>query len=179
MKKIFPDARHKWHRGLTLMESVVAMGVIAVAVPLMLSATAMSTRTRTKAEADTRSAWLAREVQRELTQAWRGRPSEMFPQQPAFPQFASEQNPEVLLFDLNGRYLARCHGEDWQQGLPQGPAHYMVLLHAVARHPANITSGAAEALSLVQIRVSHTARASRGKRMVYDYTILIPRQTVS
>jgi hypothetical protein len=177
MRIFSPDAQRKWHRGLTLMEAVVALGVIAVAVPLILSASAVTTRTRTNAEADTRSAWLAREVQRELTQAWRGLPSEMFPERPSFPNLASEQSPEILLFDPDGRYLARGNAGDLERGVVTGAASYMVMLHATARPPANMTAGTADALSQVQLRVAHTSRAPRAKRLVYPYTILIPRQT--
>lgn len=167
----------KWHRGLTLMESVIALGVIAATVPIMLSATAVTSRTRRHAEADTRSAWLAREVQRELTHAWQGMSSEMFPQKPSFPVLATEAQPEILLFDAEGRYLSRGTEVDLQRGMPEGSAQYMVLLHAVAHPPANMTVAALDTLSHVHLRVAHSARAPRAKRAVYSYSLLIPRQT--
>lgn len=179
MRKCFSCARGHWQRGLTLMEAVVALGVIAVAVPLILSASAVTTRTRSNAEADTRSAWLAREVQRELTQAWRGLPTAMFPELPTFPVLATEEAPEILLFDQDGGYLGRGKDGDLQSGVPVGAAQYMVLLHALAMSPTNMTATSPDALSQVHVRVAHSARAPRAKRILYHYTILIPRQTAS
>jgi type II secretory pathway pseudopilin PulG len=163
------------HRGLTLMEAVIAMGVIAVAVPLVLSATAVGTRTRTNAETDTRSAWLARTVQRELTDAWRDLPSPMFTPRPAFPAFGSADAPEVLLFDAEGRFLARGNANDYLNGSPNPQAVYMVGIFSQRQSPANITT-TEDLLARVQMTISHTARAPLAKRVPCAYTVLIPRQ---
>lgn len=163
------------HRGLTLMEAVVALGVIAVAVPLVLSATAVSTRTRIHAETDTRSAWLARTVQRELTDAWRTLPSVMFTPAPSFPNFASATEPEVLLFDAEGRFLVRGTSNDYLNGSRNASAVYMVSVHSQRQSPANITT-TENLLARVQITVAHNAKAPLPKRMPCSYTVLIPRQ---
>jgi type II secretory pathway pseudopilin PulG len=164
------------HRGLTLMEAVVALGVIAVAVPLILSATAVSARTRVNAETDTRSAWLARTVQRELTDAWRDLPSTMFTPKPTFPAIGSIEAPEVLLFDADGKFLTRGNSNDYIIGTRNDKAVYVVSLYAQKQNPANFTVNA-DSLSLVQITVGHNARAPVGKRNTHSYSILIPRQT--
>lgn len=167
----------KRHRGLTLMEAVVAIGVIAVAVPLILSATAVSTRTRTNAETDTRSTWLARTVQQELTAAWRDLPSPLFPTKPAFPNLGSPTAPEVLLFDADGQFLARGTGDDFLNGVRGNPrAVYLVSLHARKQNPANLTSNE-DLLSHVEITVAHPAQGPQPKRITCSYTLLIPRQT--
>ncbi len=163
-------------RGLTLMEAVVALGVIAVAVPLILSATAVSTRTRMNAETDTRSAWLARAVQQELTSAWRDLPSPLFPVKPTFPTLGSPTAPEVLLYDADGQFLSRGQASDFLNGVRNNRAVYLVSLHAQKQNPANLTS-TEELLSRVQITVGHPAQGPRPKRIASTYTILIPRQT--
>lgn len=163
------------HRGLTLMEAVIALGIIAVAVPLVLSATAVSTRTRISAEADTRSAWLARAVQRELTDAWRTLPSAMFTPAPTFPNFASATAPEVLLFDAEGRFLSRGNSNDFTNGSRNANAVYLVSVHSQRQNPANITTNE-NLLARVQITVSHNAKAPLAKRVPCSYTVLIPRQ---
>lgn len=166
----------KRHRGLTLMEAVVALGVIAVAVPLILSATAVSTRTRMNAETDTRSAWLARTVQQELTSAWRDLPSALFPVKPTFPNLGSPTAPEVLLFDADGQFLARGTADDFLNGVRNNRAVYLVSLHAQKQNPANLTSNE-DLLSRVQITIAHPAQGPRPKRVSSTYTVLIPRQT--
>lgn len=57
-------------RGMTLSETVIAIGVIAFAIPLILAATGSAHQSRRAAEADTRSAWLARDIQRKITGDW-------------------------------------------------------------------------------------------------------------
>lgn len=163
------------YRGLTLMEAVIALGVIAFAVPLVLSATAISTRTRINAETDTRSAWLARVVQRELTDAWRALPSTMFTPAPAFPNFASATEPEVLLFDAEGRFLARGNNNDYRNGSRNPNAVYLISVHSQRQSPANITTNE-NLLARVQITVAHHAKAPLAKRVPCTYSILIPRQ---
>jgi type II secretory pathway pseudopilin PulG len=167
-------SRHR-HRGLTLMEAVIALGIIAVAVPLVLSATAVSSRTRINAETDTRSAWLARTVQRELTDAWRTLPSAMFTPAPTFPNFASATAPEVLLFDAEGRFLARGNGNDYTNGSRNPNAVYLVSVHSQRQNPANITTNE-NLLARVQITVAHNAKSPLAKRIPCSYTVLIPRQ---
>jgi type II secretory pathway pseudopilin PulG len=158
------------------MEAVVALGVIAVAVPLILSATAVSTRTRTNAETDTRSAWLARTVQQELTNAWRDLPSPLFPVKPSFPTFGSPTAPEVLLFDADGQFLARGTSDDFLNGVRNPRAVYLLSVHAQKQNPANLSSND-DLLSRVEITVAHPAQGPRPKRITCSYTVLIPRQT--
>ena len=160
---------------MTLMEAVIALGIIAFAVPLVLSATAVSTRTRINAETDTRSAWLARTVQRELTDSWRALPSAMFTPAPAFPTFASATAPEVLLFDAEGRFLTRGNSNDYTNGSRNGNAVYLVSVHSQRHSPANITT-TENLLARVQITVAHNAKAPLAKRVPCSYTVLIPRQ---
>ena len=164
------------HRGLTLMEAVVALGVIAVAVPLILSTTAVSARTRVNAETDTRSAWLARTVQTELTDAWRDLPSTMFTPKPSFPSIGSLEAPEVLLFDADGKFLTRGNSNDYLEGSRNDKAVYLVSLFSEQQSPANFTTSD-DSLARVQITVAHNARAPKGKRGTHSYSILIPRQT--
>jgi type II secretory pathway pseudopilin PulG len=164
------------HRGLTLMEAVVALGVIAVAVPLILGATSVSARTRTNAETDTRSAWLARTVQKELTDSWRDLPTPMFPTKPPFPTVGTVTAPEVLLFDRDSNYLGRGSSSDYTDGTRNDKAVYLVSLYATGQAPANLNTSD-NSLSRVQITVAHYARAPLGKRNTFSYIILIPRQT--
>ncbi len=56
--------------GMTLMEVVIAIGVVAFVVPLILAATGSAGSSRRDAEADTRSAWIAKEVQRQMILKW-------------------------------------------------------------------------------------------------------------
>jgi prepilin-type N-terminal cleavage/methylation domain-containing protein len=164
------------HRGITLIETVIALAIIAVAVPLILAATAVSTRTRMNSETDTRSAWVSRNVQQELTAAWRGLPSPLFPEKPSFPVLASAAAPDTLLYDADGIFLARAQSSDYADGTRYDRAIYMVTVFAEKQNPSNFTVND-ESLSRVQISIAHPARAPLAKRNTHSYTVLIPRQT--
>lgn len=163
-------------RGFTLLEACVTLGVIALTVPLILAATSLSARTRMNAEADTRSAWLARTVQEELTDAWRNQPTTLFPSKPAFPNFASAAEPELLLFDQDGNFLTRGSVNDHANGSSHNKAVYLLSLHTTEHKPANILSNQND-LTRVEITVTHPARAPLAKRTTFSYIVLIPRQT--
>ena len=172
----FPRAKRHRHRGLTLMEAVIALGVIAVAVPLILAATTSGARTRVQAESDTRSAWLAQDLQRQLTDSWKNIPSPAFVKKPIFPQFSSQENPTVILYDNEGAFLAVGTPEDYTKGSTNPKAVYLIALHGVSQTAYNITGGG-DSMSRVTISVENSARAPKQKRTANSFVVLIPRQT--
>jgi hypothetical protein len=158
------------------MEAVIALGVIAVAVPLILATTTSGARTRVQAEADTRSAWLAQDLQRQLTDSWKNIPSPAFVTKPIFPQFSSPESPTVLLFDNEGAFLASGTSEEYTKGSTNPKAFYLVALHGVSQTAFNITGGG-DSMSKVTISVENSARAAKQKRTANSFVVLIPRQT--
>ena len=173
---LFPPPKRNRHRGLTLMEAVIALGVIAVAVPLILATTTSGARTRVQAEADTRSAWLAQDLQRQLTDSWKNIPSPAFVTKPKFPQFSSPESPTVLLFDNEGAFLASGTSEEYTKGSSNPKAFYLVALHGASQTAFNITGGG-DSMSKVTISVENSARAAKQKRTANSFVVLIPRQT--
>lgn len=160
-------------RGLTLMETVVALAVIAIAIPLILAATAMSSRTRTAAEAETRATWLAQEVLQQLKDSWQQWETPAFPAPPNFPSFASASEPIVLLYSNEGILLGTGTAADYAAGSHNREAVYLVTLHGIGHHAHNLTSGDAT-LSLVTLTVENPARAPQNKRRVSPFSLLIP-----
>jgi type II secretory pathway pseudopilin PulG len=160
---------------MTLMEVVIALGVVAFAIPLILAATGSAADTRRSAEADTRSAWLARQVQQEILAAWAEPqlPSVIDPA-PAFPDFADEASPEILAYDSDGNFLAKGTADDLSAPSRIPKAVYLVTAYGEAYTPPG--SAAANSLSLIRIRVLHPAKATPGKRSTYRYNLINPRQ---
>ena len=79
-------------RGMTLMEVVIAIGVVAFVIPLILAATGSAGNSRRNAEADTRSVWLAREVQQQVLSKWADPVRESaITNALTFPTFSSEE----------------------------------------------------------------------------------------
>ena len=165
--------------GMTLMEVVIALGVVAFVIPLILAATGSSNISRLSAEADTRSAWLAREVQREIISAWTvpaPTPASAFGAALAFPAFATATAPEILAYDSEGNFLAKGTAADLTSPSKIPNATYLVAVHGEAHRPPNLAAGP-DTLSLITIRVLHPAKAAAAKRSDLRYQIISPRQS--
>jgi len=161
---------------MTLMEVVIAIGVLAFVVPMFLVMSNNAGEARMNAEADTRSAWLAREVQRELLAAW-AEPARdsVFGKAIPFPAFADEAAAEVLAYDFEGNFLAKGSPADLndRSGIPN--ASYVVAVYGEAYQPPNAMA-AVNKLSLIRIRVLHPAKAPPGNRRGYQYQFISTRQ---
>lgn len=161
---------------MTLMEVVIAIGVVAFVVPLILAATGSAGNSRRNAEADTRSAWIARQVQQELIVSWGEYPSEsIFGEEKNFPSFASEEDPDVLLFDSDGEFLTKGSGADFTESSQVKDAAYVVALHAEEYTPPNLTA-TENPLTILRIRILHPAIANPGSRSTYRYNLITTKQ---
>lgn len=165
-------------RGMTLMEVVIAIGVIAFVVPMFLAMTKTAVDSRMNAEADTRSAWLAREARQEILAAWADpvRDSDFGVALP-FPRFADEARAEVLAYDGEGKFVGRGSAADLSGRSSIPNAIYLVAVHGEAYDPPD-AAHAAESLSLVRIRVLHPAKAPPSNRRVYRYQFISTRQGI-
>lgn len=168
----------KFRRGLTLMEAVVAIGVVAVAVPLILAATSVSAKTRMAAENETRASWIAQQVFRQLTESWQNLKSPAFPIKPNFPTFQSATAPMILLYNSDGALLGQGTALDFEKGSSNPQSVYLVSVYGIGQKASNLQSGD-ENLSRVTISVENSARAPKAKRSASYFTLLIPRQTAS
>ncbi len=165
-------------RGMTLSEVVIALGVVAFVVPLILAATGSANSSRLSAEADTRSSWLAREVQREIISAWSvPAPASSFGAALAFPAFAPATAPEILAYDSEGNFLVKGSAADLTGPSKIPNASYIVAVHGEAHRPPNLAAGP-DTLSLLTIRVLHPAKAPAAKRSDLRYQIISPRQGI-
>ena len=165
-------------RGMTLSEVVIALGVVAFVVPLILAATGSANSSRLSAEADTRSAWLAREVQREIISAWTvpaPTPASAFGAALTFPVFATATAPEILAYDSDGKFLAKGSAADLSAPSKIPNAIYLVAVHGEVHVPPNLAAGT-NTLSFLTIRVLHPAKAAAAKRSDLRYHIISQRQ---
>lgn len=163
-------------RGFTLMETVIALGIIAFAVPIILAATSNGSKSRRNGEAETRSAWIATDLQRTLTEAWRDIPHEAFAPPPVFPDFSAANAPLVFHYDNNGKFLEVGNNAEFQNGTKLPRSVYLVTIYGVGRDPQNLNSTPRKQLSLVTIDVHFPAQAPLGRRQISTYNVMIPRQ---
>lgn len=151
--------------GMTLIEVVVALGVIAFAIPAIFAMIGATGTKRRDIEADTRAAWLAREVQREVFSAW-ARPvrSSLFDAELNFPEFGTKENPEILLYDGEGNFLKKGNSSALQN-----PCHGARAVYVVTVYATKLEHESFEKLSHVWLRVLHPAQAQAQKRSHYAY----------
>lgn len=163
-------------RGMTLMEVVIAIGVIAFVVPLILAATGSAGDSRRNAGADTRSVWLAREVQRQVLSKW-AEPARdsVITGSLTFPAFSSQAAPLVLAFDAEGEFIAEGSAQDLSAPSKIQKAAYLVAVHGESFTPPG-GAGATGLFSLLQIRVLNPAKASPASRATYRYNLITTRQ---
>ena len=161
------------------MEVVIAIGVVGFVVPIILTATASTSSSRLSAEADTRSAWLAKDVQRELLSKWATpvRQSVISNDVP-FPEFSSTSDPIVLAYDSEGNFVAEGDASDIDSPSTIPKAAYLVTVYGEAHTPPNLTviPPATAPLSLLRIRVLHPAKSTPANRSDLRYNILTYRQ---
>ncbi len=161
---------------MTLMEVVIAIGVVAFVVPLILATTGSAGRSRLNAEADTRSTWIARQVQREIIAKWATPVQDSVIQTGiAFPSFASKGSPEILAYDSDGNFISKATSQDLDGPSKIPKAVYLVSFYAEAYNPPN-SSGTVNNLSLVHISVHHPAKALKTNRSVHRYNLISPSQ---
>ncbi|MEP2776775.1 MAG: hypothetical protein ABJQ29_11305 [Luteolibacter sp.] len=167
--------------GMTLMEVVIAIAVMAFAVPLIFTATTSASASRLAAEADTRSVWLAREVQRQMILKWSVDPivSEVsiIDTAFAFPGTSSGASTKTLIFDNEGGFISEGSSSDTDAPSVIPKAAYVVTISAVAYIPSGATaSSGQDTLARVTIDVASPAKALPGKRGQYRYIFITTRQ---
>ncbi|MGB1128907.1 MAG: type IV pilus modification PilV family protein [Haloferula sp.] len=108
--------RHRWQLpGVSLMETVVAVGVLAIAVPLALAAMTKAGSVGNVARAETRAPAIAERCLIELKAARRGE-SEFVPQIQPAASFPAGDEVIVLGFSREGRLLGSLDLSAYEAG---------------------------------------------------------------
>lgn len=160
------------HPGMTLMEVVIAIGLVAFVLPLIFAATGLAGSARLNAEADTRSAWIANQVKQELFVTWGEHPSEsVFAEKLDFPHLASSEAPEILIYDSKGKFLVRGNIEELTAASQIVDASYIVTIYAEEYKPPNLATNTCS-LCMLHIRIIHPAKARPSSRSTYRYNLI-------
>lgn len=162
---------------MTLMETVIAIGVIAFAVPLVLTATAAGLSDRRNAESETRAAWIATDVSRQVAGLWKTPPLPTYlpgSLTTEFPVVATESSPWVLLYDNQGKFIEAGQAQDLKSGSKKAGAVYLAAVHGVPHTPGNLQKPTHE-LSRLSIKIQQPARAPLEQRQSYPFTVILPK----
>jgi len=173
-----------WDQGMTLMETVIAIGVIGFAVPMILAGTTASLNDRSNAEADTRSAWIAKDLEQQISALWATpRQNSYLPTSLLlnFPVNGTEADPLVFIYTSQGKFLKLSSSASIATGVNEKDAQYLVSLHSTAYNPANLISESISInsqLSRVFIKVEYPAKAKLAKRQSNLFSSIKTKQTL-
>lgn len=163
-----PSMNYMLKSGMTLSEVVIAMGIIAFSVPLIIAASGGAHHSRQAAEADTRSAWLVRDVQRKIMSGWAEAETSSDIEN-AFP-FPSAYSPEVVM-ELSYKQDGALLAEETDQAI------YIVKVEAEPYLP-RLNQSKASSLARVSIQIQYPAKASPNKRKKLTYQFISTRDGV-
>ena len=102
-------------RGASLIETVIAMGVLAVAIPLVFGALAESGKSTQSSEAETRSTWIIPACMEEIHASRSGR-SQFFPTTLANEPFPALGDVWALAFSGEGKPVGKIPKADYDKG---------------------------------------------------------------
>lgn len=170
MKRFSHHARPK--RGATLIEALIAVGVLAVAVPLVLGAIAQGGKSSMAAEAETRSTWMVSACMAEI-RASRNGLSRYFPASAIGQTFPPAGDVWALAFREDGTLagkLSKSLHDSGSRELDGKPIRFIAVLEASAQP---VTPGRTPMLK-TRISIQYPSSAPAAKRGNLDFHTLIP-----
>lgn len=145
---------------MTLMETVIAISIIAVTVPLIFAALGASSQSRRYSGDETRAAWIAEQISDDVARAWRG--EGMYLEGTlAYPDFGQGGDAVVLGFDEEGVFSRTLAAGAWESGVQGGNEVYLVKVVGQGYAPPDLPG---ETLSKVSVEVSAPAVAPLSER---------------
>jgi len=159
-------------RGSSLIEAIVAVGVLAVAVPLVFATLAGSGESGLSAQAETRCSWIVPACLEEL-QATRTGDSRFLPDTVAGEAFPAGGERMALAFSGDGRVLGQVPRESYESGLRTlggEPVRYIVALSGTPL----ATDSEAVPLLAVRLTLEYPAVSPAAKRGKLDFHTRMP-----
>jgi Tfp pilus assembly protein PilV len=159
-------------RGASLVEAIVAVGVMALAVPLVLATLVQSGETGLSSQAETRCSWIIPACMDELQATRDGNAQFLDPTQPG-QAFPPSGDVWVLAFSNDGRTLGKISKAEYDKGiktLTNQPVRYLATLKGT---PATPKPGVTPMLR-VAITLEFPAAAPAAKRQKIEFHTRMP-----
>lgn len=126
-------------QGSTIIETVLAMSVLAVTIPLVFGVLAESWKNTLSSKAETLSSWMIPMCMDEIIASRRGQ-SQFFPMTLPHELFPLENEVWVLAFSFEGEIVNKISKTTYDQGLAEldgRPIRYLVSLSSTAIEKVN------------------------------------------
>ena len=159
-------------RGSSLIEAVIAMGVLAVAIPLVFGAIAESGRSNISSEAETRSTWIVPTCLEEI-QASRDGMSKYFIATKTGETFPATGDVWALVFSPEGKVVGKIDKSTYDKGAREmGGKAISYIASLSATKPTTTTTS--PVILNVLVRLEYPAGAPATKRQKIDFYTHIP-----
>jgi type II secretory pathway pseudopilin PulG len=156
------------HRlGISLIETVIAMAVLAVTIPLIFAALAGAGKSGISAEFETRSPWIVEACLREVRATRIGKPEFLTPTK-IFETIPPTDQFWAIAFSAEGKPIKKIDEIQYQQGLTQianTPVRYLAVIHP----PSELEAHPGTSISHVRISIEYPSIAPASKRQHLDF----------
>ncbi len=160
-------------RGGSLVEVIIAMGVLAVAVPIVFGALAESGRSGMASEAETRSTWIVPACMDEIRASRDGKPV-YFTTTTIGQIFPNAGEVWALGFSAEGKPVAKLGSKAiYDKGLKDINGQRVSYIASLSATKITVTTGA-PAMVRVKISMEFPASAPAAKRQKLDFYSRIP-----
>jgi len=165
-------SRNRACGGFSLMEVVIAVGVLAVAIPVIMAMMVSGLRSSRVATDETQAALIARSVMQEIRSARQGTGG-LVEGTLAWPEFPGGGDRLVFSVDAGGRLLERMEDGAYATGVREPDVQYLV---SAAGTPHRLEGGAdLEVLSKVVVSVETPPGARAEDRRKFEFVQLVHR----
>lgn len=165
-------AKSTGNRGASLIETVIAMGVLAVAIPLVFGALAESGKSGMSSEAETRSTWMVPACMEEIQASRAGKPR-FFTPTTTGQTFPPAGDVWALAFSPEGKPIGKLSKAVYDKGtkeLENQPVRYIASISSAT----TTTPTGATPMLRARISLEYPATSPAAKRQKLEFYTRIP-----
>jgi type II secretory pathway pseudopilin PulG len=159
-------------RGSSLIETVIAMGVLAVAIPLVFGALAESGKSGMSSEAETRSTWMIPACMEEIQASRENRP-QFFTNTTVGQTFPPAGDVWALAFSPEGKPVGKISKAIYDKGTKEVDGQPVRYIASLDSKLPTTTTGATPMLSM-HISLEYPASSPAAKRQKLEFYTRIP-----
>lgn len=159
-------------RGVTLVESVIAVGVLAIAIPLVFGSIAESGKSGMASQAETRSTWIVPVCMEEIRASREGNP-EYFTSTRTGDAFPPAGQVWAIAFAQDGSPVGKMDAGAYGSGTRQINGKPVLYIATMSSEKETSATGSTPMLN-VKITIEYPAAAPQGKRQTLDFHTRVP-----
>lgn len=165
---------HPSSRGSSLIEVVIAVGVMAVAVPLVFGALAESGKSNFSAEAETRSTWIIPACMEEIRASREGRP-QFFTATVIGQSFPPVADIWALAFSPEGKAIGKISKSQFEKGIKELDGQRVLYLASLTAAPQPVGKEVGNPKMLeVRVTLEYPSGSPLIRRQKIDFFTRIP-----